>query len=271
MEEYGLQQPVSVRADGDKFILTSGLRRLTAARMLRWTAIPAFVRSVSADDAYLIDLVENLQREDLSPEEEADALGELVRTRGWSLDKVAEAVKRSSGYVSKRVRLFEDPDLREAVVRRGLPVSTAELLLGVSTKLRSGLLERAVAERWDQMRLRDELQSAQARATDLTRARKLPAHAKGSAATAAAAVNRASRPLGLTRKIRQFYRTILAIRAEDLTPADRSAMRTLFKALVMLARAQTTPRPRVFPPLPNYNGSARQRPRRPAAAAPRTR
>src|ERR1700737_76667 len=66
MQDYGLQQPVSVRIDGVKFVLTSGLRRFSAARMLRWTSIPAFVRSVNADDAYLVDLVENLQRQDLS-------------------------------------------------------------------------------------------------------------------------------------------------------------------------------------------------------------
>ncbi len=162
MQDYGLQQPISVRADGDKYMLTSGLRRLTAARMLRWTSITAFVRSVSADDAYVIDLVENLQREDLSAEEEADALVELVRTRGWTLEQVAEAVKRSPGYISKRVRLFEDPDLRDAVLNRGLPVSTAELLLGVAATHRSALVERAIAERWDQMRVRDELQSAEA-------------------------------------------------------------------------------------------------------------
>jgi ParB family chromosome partitioning protein len=259
MQEYGLQQPISVRVDGDKYVLTSGLRRLSAARMLHWSAIAAFVRTVSADDAYLIDLVENLQREDLSPEEEADALGELVRTRGWNLDQVAEAVKRSPGYVSKRVRLFQDSDLREAVVHRGLAVSTAELLLGVAAKHRSALIERAVAEHWDQMRLRDELQSAKSPVTERSQPRKLAQGARGSAAAKADGVHERSRPAGFTRKIREFYRTVLTVRPEHLNSADRSALRTLFKALVMLARAQTTPTPQVFPPLPNSNGSGRKR------------
>src|SRR5713226_10506563 len=60
MQDFGLQQPISVRADGDRFILTSGMRRLTAALLLRWPTIPAFVRNVSADDAYVLDLIENL-------------------------------------------------------------------------------------------------------------------------------------------------------------------------------------------------------------------
>jgi ParB family chromosome partitioning protein len=260
MQEYGLQQPISVRADGDKYILTSGLRRLTAAQLLRWTSIVVFVRSVSADDAYVVDLVENLQREDLSPEEEADALVELVRSRGWTLDQVAEAVKRSPGYISKRVRVFEDPALREAVLQRGLAVSTAELLLGVAAKHRSALIERAIAEQWDQMRVRDELQSAQSPA-EVKQSRKLPSGSQQPRpiqARGADGPQPGSRPPGFTRKIREFYRTILTIRSEDLTSADRSAMRTLFKALVMLARAQTTPTPAVFPPLPKQRASGRK-------------
>jgi len=274
MQDYGLQQPISVRADGDKYMLTSGLRRLTAARMLRWTSITAFVRSVSADDAYVIDLVENLQREDLSAEEEADALVELVRTRGWTLEQVAEAVKRSPGYISKRVRLFEDPDLRDAVLNRGLPVSTAELLLGVAATHRSALVERAIAERWDQMRVRDELQSAEAALAQLNQPRELPSgvqRAQRSESTRADAEWPGSRPPGFTRTIREFYRTILTIRSEDLTSADRSAMRTLFKALVMLARTQTSPTPPVFPPLPTSGDSGRKRTRPSALKRPRKR
>jgi ParB family transcriptional regulator, chromosome partitioning protein len=271
MQEYGLQQPISVRAEGEQYILTSGLRRLTAARMLGWTSIAAFVRSVSADDAYVIDLVENLQREDLSPEEEADALGELVRTRRWTLDQVAEAVKRSPGYVSKRVRLFEDPDLRDAVLQRGLAVSTAELLLGVAAKQRSALIERAIAEQWDQMRVRDELQSAQAPVAALKQPRKLTSTPQRDQVPGAAGARPGSRPPGFTRKIREFYRTILTIRSEDLTPADRSAMRTLFKALVMLARAQTAPTAPVFPPLPEQRGGGRTRTQPPALNKPRNR
>jgi ParB family chromosome partitioning protein len=263
MQEYGLQQPISVRADGDGYILTSGLRRMTAAQMLRWTSIDAFVRSVGADDAYVIDLVENLQREDLSPEEEADALVELVRTRGWTLDQVAEAVKRSPGYISKRVRLFEDPALREAVLQRGLAVSTAELLLGVAAKQRSALIERAIAEQWDQMRVRDELQSAQSTA-ELKQPSKLPSGAQQPRPVQVRGADGpapGSRPPGFTRTIREFYRTVLTIRSEDLTSADRSAMRTLFKALVMLARAQTTPKATVFPPLPEQRASRRKQTR----------
>jgi ParB-like chromosome segregation protein Spo0J len=240
------------------------LRRFTAARKLGWTSIGAFVRSVNADDAYVVDLVENLQRVDLSAEEEADALVELVRTRGWTLDQVAAAVKRSPGYISKRVRLFEDMALREAVLQRGLAVSTAELLLGVAASQRSPLIDRAIAEQWDQMRVRDELQSAQSPVPGPKPARRPPSGAQPTRvvqARGAAEAQPGSRPPGFTRKVREFYRTMLTIRSEDLTPADRSAMRALFKALVMLARAQTTATPPVFPPFPKARTTGGQQTR----------
>src|ERR1700737_2521779 len=157
MQDYGLQQPISVRADGPRFIVTSGMRRLAAARILRWDTITAFVRSVNADDAHLLDLIENIQREDLSAEEEADAFGELIRTRGWTLQQVAASVTRSVGYISKRVRVFEDPGLREAIVMQALPVSTGEELLASDPDSRAALIQRAVTERWDQVQARDAL------------------------------------------------------------------------------------------------------------------
>jgi len=253
MQAYGLQQPISVRASGDGYLLTSGLRRLSAARMLGWTTIAAFVRSVDADQAYLLDLIENLQREDLSPEEEADALRELIRTRGWTLQQLAEAIKRSVGYVSKRIRVFDDPLMRQAIVERGLAVSTAEELLAAEADARAALVERAVAERWDQTRARQELQA-------LALAEVAPS--RGSAAPAAGRGDRRSpeppaigRPRGLTRAIREFHQLIAVLEPTQLTEADRAALRTLFRDLTMLARAPTTARQRVYPPLPTMTAA----------------
>jgi ParB/RepB/Spo0J family partition protein len=258
MQDYGLQQPISVRAEKQRFVLTSGLRRLSAARTLHWTTIPAFVRTVSADHAYLLDLIENLQRQDLSPEEEADALGELIRTRGWSVHQVAHSVKRSVGYVSKRVRVFEDPLLREAIASQGLPVSTAEELLASHAESRGELIQLALVERWDQARARDALRAPEPaqswlgevaadgasviqRSGQTVRTRR-PAQPVASLS--------AERPKGLTRAVREFHRLLLGLRTDCLTHSDRAALRALFRDLVLMARSPSTPRQRVIPPLP---------------------
>jgi ParB/RepB/Spo0J family partition protein len=261
MHDYGLQQPISVRAVGERYLLTSGLRRLQAARMLRWQDILAFVRSVDADHAYLLDLIENLQREDLTAQEEADALGELVRTRGWTLQQVADAIKRSVTYVSRRVRIFEDPELRRAITQGGLPVSTAEVLLAADPAVRGTLIQRALEERWDQAHARVAI-SAQGRG-DLVYEDDNLFEADDSGGDAhdlsippsvqqkSRVVVGASRPPGFTRVVREFHRVIMIVRPEDLSAADRAALRALFRDLVMLARASTTAAPPVFPPLPN--------------------
>src|SRR5438105_832035 len=76
---YGLLQPVVVRAQGDQFELIAGHRRLAAVASLGWDAIPAIVRDADPEEAYLLTLVENLQRDDLSPREQSQALEVLVR------------------------------------------------------------------------------------------------------------------------------------------------------------------------------------------------
>ncbi len=269
MQDFGLQQPISVRADGDRFILTSGMRRLAAARLLHWQTIPGFVRNVSADQAYVLDLIENLQRQDLSPEEEADALGELIRTRGWTLQQVAGTVKRSLAYVSKRVRLFEDALLRDAVVDRGMPVSTAEELLAAPPEERARLIEQALVERWDQGRARDALRTVDDEALEREAEQdpgedvpRQPASEAPQAAGAAAAVQPTARPRGFTRAIRSFHRLISELQSKDLTPSDRAALRALFRDLIYLARASATPGKTVFPPLPTVTSGSRGSKRR---------
>jgi ParB family chromosome partitioning protein len=262
MQDYGLQQPISVRTVGDRYALTSGLRRLTAAKTLRWTTITAFVRSVTADEAYLLDLIENLQREDLSAEEEANAFGELIRTRGWTVQQVADSVKRSVAFVSKRVRVFDDPQLRTAIAERGLPVSTAEELLAAPAGVRSAMIERALAERWDQVRARAAVRESDAVAE--ANARSEQDEAPDSAPRTPAAVSPV-RPRSLTQAIRQFHRLVLDIRTEELSTAERSALRSLFRDLVLLARAPTGPRETVFPDLPMT--TARGGPRKPRSAS----
>ena len=158
LAEHGLLQPLVVRQVGPhNYELIAGHRRLEAARTLGWTEIAVSVREETAEQAYILTLVENLQREDLTPREEAAALEVLLRERGWTTRQVGEAIKRSHAYVSRRLRVFEDEALAPLVLKdeSPLPVSTAEELLGVAdVNLRRALAQRAADERWERPQVR---------------------------------------------------------------------------------------------------------------------
>jgi ParB family chromosome partitioning protein len=164
---HGLLQPVVVRRDPrrrGRYQLVAGHRRLAALQQLaqedpagRWARVPATVRNLeSDDDAYVLTLVENLQRDDLSPREESEALARLVRERKWSTRRVASAIKRSQGFVSKRLRVYEDRSLRTLILRDQIPTTVAEELLTAPDDQRPRLAKQAAAEQWDQRRARAE-------------------------------------------------------------------------------------------------------------------
>jgi ParB/RepB/Spo0J family partition protein len=164
IRDHGLLQPLVVRRDrSGEYHLIAGHRRMAALKLLAeaspadaWSRVPAVVRTDDPDQAYVLTLVENLQREDLTAAEESDALGRLVRERRWTTRQVASAIHRSQAHVSRRLRVYEDKALRTFVLGNRLPVSVAEELLATEPEHRTELAKRAVRERWDQKRARAE-------------------------------------------------------------------------------------------------------------------
>jgi ParB family chromosome partitioning protein len=225
LQAYGLLQPVIVRPVGEGYELLAGSRRLQAARQLGWSTISAIIRSEGQDDGYLLTLVENLQREDLSPREQASGLEVLVREQGWSTRQVAAAIQRSQAFVSKRLRVFEDPMLAPAVLANQLSVSAAEELLTAPERHRYDILARAIQGGWDRGQVRRVIKTALDTGSGPQR-----------------------RP-GLSRDARDLRVRLRDLRPEDLTDADRRELRLLFAELAMLARARPGAT-RVFPPLP---------------------
>jgi ParB/RepB/Spo0J family partition protein len=146
-------------------VLIAGHRRLAAVQNLaieapddpRWRKILAVERTVDEDEAFVLALVENLHREDLSPEDEASALEALEHQLG-SLQAVADAIKRSKAYVSRRIRIYQDPLLAAAILDRGLARTTAQEFLPVKdTRQREELIRDALREHWDAPHARAEV------------------------------------------------------------------------------------------------------------------
>jgi ParB family chromosome partitioning protein len=130
IRERGLLQPVVLRRHEDgNYLLMAGERRLRAAELAGVVTVPALVRD---DDPLEVGLIENLQREDLSPLEEADALSRLVERRGYTHKTLADLLGKSRPYVSNTLSLVRLPArLREEIAASDVDVSR-ELLIAMA-------------------------------------------------------------------------------------------------------------------------------------------
>ena len=148
MEASGLLQPVVVRAHGGFYELIAGERRWRAAQRLGWARIPAVVKD--ADDRTLLTLalIENLQRNDLSPIDEAAGYRRLGDEFELGQAEVARVVGRNRSTITNLLRLLQLPDEVQTMVHEGaLSEGHARALLGVADRDRQLALAREAVER----------------------------------------------------------------------------------------------------------------------------
>jgi len=141
IKSRGLVQPILVRLcrgridRSQRYEIIAGERRWRAAQMAGLSEIPAVIRDVPDEDAVAMALIENIQREDLNPLEEARALLRLIEEFGLTHQAAAEAVGRSRAAVSNLVRLMELTDeVKEMLETRQIEMGHARALLGLATR-----------------------------------------------------------------------------------------------------------------------------------------
>src|SRR5882757_557515 len=134
--QRGKYQPrADMRPESQRYEIIAGERRWRAAQMAGLTEIPAVIRDVPDEDAVAMALIENIQREDLNPLEEARALLRLIEEFGLTHQAAAEAVGRSRAAVSNLVRLMELTDEVKAMLEhRQIEMGHARALLGLATR-----------------------------------------------------------------------------------------------------------------------------------------
>ena len=138
----GLVQPILVRPrprpdpnESQRYEIIAGERRWRAAQMAGLSEIPAVIRDVADEDAVAMALIENIQREDLNPLEEARALLRLIEEFGLTHLAAAEAVGRSRAAVSNLLRLMELTDeVKELLEKRQIEMGHARALLSLPTR-----------------------------------------------------------------------------------------------------------------------------------------
>jgi len=147
IRQQGVIQPVVVRLSGDQqYELIAGERRWRAAQMAGIEKIPAIVRDVPDEIAIAMALVENIQREDLNPIEEATALRRLVDEFQMTHQEAGDAVGRSRSAVSNLLRLLElSSEVRELVDARHLEMGHARALLTLEPALQARAAREVVS------------------------------------------------------------------------------------------------------------------------------
>jgi ParB family transcriptional regulator, chromosome partitioning protein len=148
IREQGILQPLVVRRQGDGFELIAGERRLRAAQLLGMSEVPILVRE--ADDPTVLELmlIENLQRENLNPIEEAHGYAQLIEQFRLKQEEAAAKVGRSRAVVANALRLLRLPVEVQGWVREGrLSVGHAKVILGLEeAREQTQAAERVLAE-----------------------------------------------------------------------------------------------------------------------------
>lgn len=133
IQKHGVIQPLIVTKKGDDFELIAGERRLQASKKAGMSKVPVVVKEVSDKDKMEWAIVENIQRHDLNPIEEARAYKRLMDDHGLHQDEVAEKMGKSRSLVANKVRLLELPtDVKKALIDGRITEGHAKAILSVS-------------------------------------------------------------------------------------------------------------------------------------------
>jgi ParB family chromosome partitioning protein len=133
IREQGVVQPLVVRPTRDgKFVLVAGERRWRAAQRAGLHDLPVVIRNVSDPQAFELALVENLQREDLNPIEEAEAYRRLCEEHGYTQEQLGERLGRDRSTLANSLRLLKLPEpVQQAVIAGAISAGHARALLGL--------------------------------------------------------------------------------------------------------------------------------------------
>jgi len=146
IREHGLLQPLVVRPEGEGFLIVAGHRRHRACQLAGITDIPCIVRETDDDALLEQSLIENVQREDINPVEEAQCYQVLMDTHGYSLREMAGKVHKSVGYVHGRLELLKFSDVAQSVSQGQIGVFEARELAKVEDRDEREALSRQVEE-----------------------------------------------------------------------------------------------------------------------------
>jgi len=129
---HGIIQPLVVQKEDDRYIIIAGERRWRAARLAGVKEVPVVIRDFTEQELYEVALIENIQRQDLDPIEEANAYSNLIKEHHLTQDEVAERVSKSRVTITNSLRLLKlDPRVQQMVIDELLTGGHARALISI--------------------------------------------------------------------------------------------------------------------------------------------
>lgn len=147
LQEEGLLQPIIVREDQGGYEIIAGERRFRAAKSLGWEKIPAIVNNLDDQQTASLSLIENLQRENLNPIDEAQAYEQLMQLNDLTQTQLAQDIGKSQSYVANKLRLLKLAEpVQENLAKGELSARHGRAILGLSEEDQVKLAEEVVKQ-----------------------------------------------------------------------------------------------------------------------------
>ena len=148
IKEHGIIQPIVVRKKEKKYEIIAGERRFRAAKLAGLKEIPAIVKEMTEQQMMEVAILENLQREDLTPIEEAEAYSSLIENLNFTQDALAKRLGKSRPHIANHIRLLQLPeDVRKLMNEGVLSMGHGRALLGLKNKGRiAEIAQKVIAQ-----------------------------------------------------------------------------------------------------------------------------
>lgn len=148
IEKDGLLQPITVRKKDDHFEIIAGERRFRATKKLGWTKIPAIVRAMDDQQTASLALIENLQRENLNPIDEAQAYKRLMKLNDLTQVQLAKEVGKSQSYVANKIRLLKlSKPVQDELIKGTISQRHGRALLSLDVKQQQKALQAILTKK----------------------------------------------------------------------------------------------------------------------------
>lgn len=159
--EHGIIQPLVVRKNKAGYEIVAGERRWRAARKAELKEVPCLIRDFTDEENMLIAIIENMQREDLNPIEEAEGLNQMIKTYGLTQEEVSKSVSKSRPYITNALRLLKLPkEIQNFVTEGKMTTGHARALISIEDKKLQADLCRKIIEEGLSVRKVEELVAA---------------------------------------------------------------------------------------------------------------